>query len=53
MSEPYWKQVKFHEWCPKCEHFKKLDKEEPCDECLDHPCIEHSERPMNYKEKKD
>ena len=43
-------EVDFHEWCPKCEHFKLKEWEDPCHDCLNEPINEDSRRPVMFKD---
>ena len=49
--EDAYKEVYFGEYCKKCEYFKKIENEKPCDECLENPVNLYSHKPVNYKEK--
>lgn len=44
------KIVRFDLWCPKCEHYKKSESEDPCWGCLDTPVNTNSRKPINFKE---
>ena len=44
--------VRFDEWCKKCQHAKKKDTDEPCNECLSHPVQTDSTKPLLFVEKK-
>ena len=44
--------VKFDVYCPKCEHFKSSDAEDPCDICLSNTVNEDSRVPTHYKGEK-
>lgn len=43
-------EVDFHEWCPKCEHFKLAEREDPCHDCLNEPINEDSRKPVMFKD---
>ncbi len=43
--------VRYDLWCDKCQHKTIKENDEPCEECLDHPINENTERPINFKEK--
>lgn len=45
------KEVRFDIYCPKCKHYEKSEKEDPCYQCLDNPMNEHSNKPVYYDEK--
>lgn len=45
------KFVDFKKYCETCE-FRDTDEiKDPCNECLENPVNEHSQKPVNYKEK--
>ena len=44
--------VCFALYCGSCAHFEKKGNEEPCDDCLDHPTNEHTDRPVNWTERR-
>lgn len=48
MEYPY-KEVDFAEYCRNCKYADVDDVKDPCNECLDTPCVEHSRKPINYK----
>lgn len=43
-------EVNFYEWCPKCEHFKLAEHEDPCHDCLNEPVNDDSRKPVMFKE---
>lgn len=43
-------EVNFKEWCPKCEHFKLEEREDPCHDCLNEPVNDDSRKPVMFKE---
>lgn len=43
-------EVNFKEWCPKCEHFKLAEHEDPCHDCLNEPVNDDSRKPVMFKE---
>ena len=43
-------EVNFHEWCPKCEHYKLEEREDPCHDCLNEPANDDSRKPVMFKE---
>ena len=43
--------VRYDIWCQKCTHKNTKENDEPCDECLDNPVSENTERPIKFKEK--
>ena len=51
--EYLYKEVNFHEYCPKCKYTKVDDIKDPCNMCLSIPMNEHSEKPVNYVPRKD
>ena len=52
MDEEIYKEVYFHQYCKKCKHFKVLDADEPCDECLSEPLNLYSHKPTKWEEDK-
>lgn len=42
-------EVNFHEWCPKCEHYKLEEREDPCHDCLNEPANDDSRKPVMFK----
>lgn len=48
MDEVY-KEVEFDSYCPKCKHFKKLEEEDPCFDCMNEPLNLYSHRPVKYE----
>lgn len=47
MEYPF-KEVDYHDFCPKCKHKNVEDVKDPCNECLDNPVNEHSVKPVCY-----
>lgn len=45
------REVRFDEYCKKCEHEKKQENETPCDKCLDEPVNDNTSKPKMFKEK--
>ena len=43
-------EVNFQEWCPKCEHFKLAEHEDPCHDCLNEPVNDDSRKPVMFKD---
>lgn len=43
-----YKEVNFHDYCPKCEYAEVDDIKDPCNMCLGIPMNIHSEKPVNY-----
>lgn len=43
------KEVNYLEYCPKCKHYKKLDYEEPCNECLTQSFMIDSHKPLHFE----
>lgn len=43
-------EVNFQEWCPKCEHYKLKECEDPCHDCLNQPVNDDSRKPVMFKE---
>jgi hypothetical protein len=49
-QQPY-KEVYFHEYCEKCEHWDKDEDEEPCATCLSDAINLNSHKPTMWEEK--
>jgi hypothetical protein len=47
--ETIYKEVDFFKYCEQCKYHDLDDSEDPCNECLTHPCMEHSRKPFNFK----
>lgn len=45
------REVRFDEYCKKCEYEKKQENEDPCDKCLDEPVNDNTSKPRMFKEK--
>ena len=43
--------VDFEKYCETCKHKKLEEKLDPCNECLDNPVNEDSEKPVCWEEK--
>ena len=52
MFDSEYREVDFATYCPKCEHIKKKDIEEPCSECLEHPKNLDTDKPTRFEVKK-
>lgn len=46
------REVDYATYCPKCENFKVLKTDEPCNECLTECAREGTVKPLNFKEAK-
>lgn len=44
--------VDFEKYCETCKHKKLKEILDPCNECLDNPINEDSEKPVCWEEKK-
>lgn len=51
MIEQEYKEVAFYKYCETCKHFTSEDSVETCNECLDNPIRQYSEKPVKYEEK--
>lgn len=38
----------FEKYCNKCVHKEKKEIDSPCDECLDTPVNEYTDRPVHF-----
>lgn len=45
------KQVRFDLYCETCEHKDEPETVDPCNECLETPAREFTNKPINYIEK--
>ena len=45
------KEVRFDLYSSKCKHAKVVEWESPCNECLEQPVNEGTQKPVNFKEK--
>jgi hypothetical protein len=50
MNDGY-KEVYYHEYCPKCEYYKKDEISDRCEECLSEPVNLHTRKPVKFEEK--
>lgn len=50
--ENTYKEVYFDKYCKTCEHFDKMEIEDPCCECLEECVNVNSHKPVMWKEKK-
>ena len=51
MIEQEYQEVAFYKYCEKCKHFISEESEEVCNECLENPIRQYSEKPINFEEK--
>ena len=45
------KEVRFDQYCKKCEHKNLKETLDPCNECLEHEMNYDSKKPIHFKEK--
>lgn len=45
------KEVRFDQYCPKCENWEKSEAEDPCYDCLNQGWNDESHKPIMFKEK--
>ena len=50
MAEQFEKEVRFDKYCGKCVHRNLKETLDPCNECLDNPYNENTEKPRYFKE---
>lgn len=43
------KFVRFDKYCETCKHKKVDEYEDPCNECLDNPVNDHTDKPIKYE----
>lgn len=46
-----YKEVLYGEYCPKCQHEKLKESEDPCYDCLTEAVNLNSHKPVKYEEK--
>ena len=51
MDQDY-REVDFAIYCPKCEHEKKKEREEPCASCLARAFNYYTSKPVLFEKKK-
>ena len=51
MNENEFKEVRFDIYCAKCKHAGTLECQDPCNDCLDWPAREQTEKPLFFEEK--
>ena len=48
--ENEYKEVYFHEYCPRCEYKDRKNEQKPCCYCMDETRRLHSHKPVNFEE---
>ena len=43
------KFVKFEKYCETCKHKNVVEYEDPCNECLDNPVNDYTDKPIKYE----
>lgn len=51
MTDSDLKEVRFDRWCKSCEHFRRPQAQEPCNQCLTKGMRFGTEKPEQYKER--
>lgn len=51
MEEQDYREVHFHVYCEKCKHKDLKETDRPCDECLDNPLNQFTDKPTKFEEK--
>ena len=51
MYEDDYKEVDFHKYCDICKHKELTGWESICEECLDHPVNQYTDKPVNWEVK--
>ena len=46
-----YKEVDFNRYCSTCNHEGTDEKDKPCNECLENPVNEFSDKPVMWEEK--
>ncbi len=42
--------VRYDKWCDRCKHRDIPENDDPCEQCLDNPINENSEKPIYFEE---
>lgn len=50
MDDEY-REVDFHKYCKTCKYEKRVESEEPCNQCLENFINLHSQKPVRWEEK--
>lgn len=45
------KIVRFDKYCKDCEYYDLNEAYDPCNECLNNPSNQNSQKPVNFKKK--
>lgn len=51
MNDENLRIVRFDIWCDKCQYKDLAENEAPCDECLENPVNDGTEKPVKYEER--
>lgn len=51
MEADCYKEVYFDQYCNNCKYKDKLEKDDPCDECLTEPVNLYSHKPVKWEAK--
>ncbi len=46
-----YKMVNLHKYCPTCKYEDVPEEDDPCNECIDNPVNEHTEKPVKWEAK--
>lgn len=52
MNHDDYREVDFNKYCKTCKHEDISEAEDPCNECLDEPYNEYTDKPVKWEEKK-
>ena len=50
MYEDDFREVDYATYCNKCKHKKLEETDSPCDECLENPVNQYTNKPVRYEE---
>ena len=53
LMNDWMREVDYATYCPKCENFKVLETDEPCNECLTECAREGTVKPLKFKDKRE
>ena len=51
MNHDDYREVDFNKYCKTCKHEEVKEVENPCNECLDEPYNEYTDKPVKWEEK--
>lgn len=51
MNHDDYREVDFNKYCVTCKYLEVDEVEDPCNECLDEPYNEYTDKPIKWEEK--